>query len=65
VPIQTGLENHPASCKIGTVSFLGVKQTERGAGQPQTFSVELAKVMELYLLLLLPLPSLPEQACDR
>ena len=27
-PVQTGREAHPASCKMGTVSFPGVKAAE-------------------------------------
>jgi len=33
-PIQTGLGDHPTSCTIGTVSFPGVREPERGVGPP-------------------------------
>ena len=32
--IQTGPEAHPASCTVGTGSFLGLKRPERDADRP-------------------------------
>jgi hypothetical protein len=41
--IQTGLEAHPASCTMGTVSFPGVKRPGRGADHPPPSSAEVKK----------------------
>ena len=35
-PVQTGPGAHPASCTMGTGSFLGVKRSGRGADHPPT-----------------------------
>ena len=37
-PVQTGPEAHPASCTMGTGSFLGVKRPGRGAVHPPHLS---------------------------
>jgi hypothetical protein len=41
--VQTGPGAHPASCKMGTVSFLGIKRPGRGAGHPRPSSAEVTK----------------------
>jgi hypothetical protein len=38
--VQTGPDAHPASCTMGTGSFPGVKQLERGANHPPPPSAE-------------------------
>jgi hypothetical protein len=38
--VQTGPGAHPASCTMGTGSFLGVKRPTRGADHPPPFSAE-------------------------
>jgi hypothetical protein len=38
--VQTGPGDHPASCTMGTVSFLGVKRPGRGADHPPPSSAE-------------------------
>jgi hypothetical protein len=38
---HTGLEAHPVSCTMGTVSFLGLKRLERGADRPPSSSATL------------------------
>jgi hypothetical protein len=38
--VQTGPEAHPASCTMGTGSFLGVKRPGRGADHPPSPSAE-------------------------
>jgi hypothetical protein len=38
--IQTGPGAHPASCTMGTGSFLGVKRSGRGADHPPPPSAE-------------------------
>jgi hypothetical protein len=48
VPIQTGSENHPASCTIETGSFPGVKRPGRGVNHPPPSSVEVKEKVELY-----------------
>jgi len=37
-PVQTGLGAHPASYKMGTGPFLGVKQPPRGVDHPPPYS---------------------------
>ena len=44
-PVQTGLGAHPASCKMGTGSFPGIKWPGRGVDHLSPFS---AAVMEEY-----------------
>jgi len=46
-PVQTGPEGHPASYKMVTGSFSGVKRSGRDADHP--FSVEGKERVELYL----------------
>jgi hypothetical protein len=41
--VQTGTEDHPASCTMGTGSFSGVKRPGRGAGHPPPSSAEVKK----------------------
>jgi hypothetical protein len=41
--VQTGPGAHPASCTVGTGSFLGVKQPGRGADHPPPSSAEVRK----------------------
>jgi hypothetical protein len=41
--VQIGPEAHPASCAMGTGSFLGVKRPERGADYPPRSSAEVKK----------------------
>jgi len=48
-PIQTGREAHPASCTMGTGSFLGVKRSGRGVDHPPPSSAEVKDRVELYL----------------
>jgi hypothetical protein len=38
--VQTGPDAHPFSCTMGTNSFPGVKQPERGADHPPSSSAE-------------------------
>ena len=42
-PVQTGPGARPASCKMGTGSFPGVKRQGRGAGHPPHLSAEVMK----------------------
>jgi hypothetical protein len=39
-PFQTSPGAHPASCTMGTGSFLGVKRPGRGVDHPAPFSAE-------------------------
>jgi len=48
-PLQTVPGAHPASYKMGTGSFPGVKQTGRGVEHAPTSSVKVKKRVELYL----------------
>ena len=48
-PVQTGPASHPASCTMGTGSFLGVKRPGRGADHPPPSSAEVEGRAELYL----------------
>ena len=48
-PVQTGPGAHPASCTMGTGSFLGVKRPVRGADHPPPSSAEVEGRVELYL----------------
>jgi hypothetical protein len=41
--VQTGPEDHPASCTMGTGSFPGVMRRGRGADHPPPSSVEVKK----------------------
>jgi hypothetical protein len=65
--IQSGTGVHPASCTMGTRSFPGTKQPERGNDHPPQFSAQVKEKVELYLYspygplwpvlgLILPLP---------
>jgi len=47
-PVQTGPDAHPASCTMGTGSFLGVKRPGRGVDHP-TSSAEVKERVELYV----------------
>jgi hypothetical protein len=40
LPVQTGPGAHPASCTMGTGSFLGVERPGRGADHPSSAEVE-------------------------
>jgi hypothetical protein len=42
--VQTSPGAHPASCAIGTGSFLGVKRPARGADHPTPPSAELSRM---------------------
>jgi hypothetical protein len=46
---QTGPGTHPACRTVGTVSFQGVKQPERGFNHPPPFGVEVKERVGLYL----------------
>ena len=48
-PIETGPGAHPASYKMGTRSFPGVKWPGCGVGHPPTSSAEVKERAELYL----------------
>ena len=48
-PVQTGSEAHPASYKMGTVSFPGAIQPGRGVNHAPTSSAEVKERIELYL----------------
>jgi len=48
-PVQTGPGAHPASCTVGTWSFLGVKRLGRGVDQPPPSSAEVKERAEQYL----------------
>jgi hypothetical protein len=50
-PVQTGSEDHPASCTIGTGSFPGVKRPGRGVDHPPTSTTEVKERVDLYLYL--------------
>jgi hypothetical protein len=55
VPVQTVPDTHPAYYTLGTRSFLGVKQPERGADHASPSRANVASGLELYLCL----PSVP------
>jgi hypothetical protein len=42
-PVQIGLGSHPASCTVGTGSFLGVKRSGRGVDHPPHIMPRLMK----------------------
>jgi len=48
-PVQTGSEAHPASYKMGTGSFTGVKRLGRGVDHPPPSSADVKERVELYL----------------
>ena len=48
-PIQTGPGAHPASYKMGTGSFPGVKWSERDVDHPSPSSAKVKEKVELYL----------------
>jgi len=48
-PVQTGSAAHPASCTMGTGSFLGVKRPRRDVDHPLPSSAEVKDGVELYL----------------
>jgi len=48
-PVQTSPGAHPASCTMGTGSFLGVKRPGRGFDHPPLSSAEVQEGVELYL----------------
>ena len=48
-PAHTGPEAHPASCKMGTGSFLGVRSGRGVTLTPQPLLVQRLKRVELYL----------------
>jgi hypothetical protein len=47
--VQTGPGVYPASCTMGTGSFLGVKRQGRGVDHPPPSSDEVKERVELYL----------------
>jgi len=49
-PVQTGPETYPASCTMGTVSFLVVKQLRCGVDHPSHLLLRLKKGRALPLL---------------
>jgi hypothetical protein len=61
-PFETGLEAHPVSYTVGTVSFSGVKQPGRGVDHPHPSIAEIKERLEVYIFShsfygeLLPLP---------
>jgi hypothetical protein len=48
-PFQTGSGAHPASYKMSTGSYLGVKRQGRGVDHPPPSSVEVKEIVWLYL----------------
>ena len=48
-PVQPGAGAHPASCTMGTGSFLLVKRPGRGADQLILSNIEVEERVELYL----------------
>ena len=48
-PVQTGRGAHPASCKMATGSFPGVKRPGRGVDHPPPTSAEVKERAEIYL----------------
>ena len=48
-PIETGTRAHPASYRMGTMSFLGVKRPGRGLDPPNPSSAEHKEKVALYL----------------
>jgi hypothetical protein len=46
---RTGRGTHPASCTMGTGSFLGVKRPGRGADHPHPSSAEVKERVKLYI----------------
>jgi hypothetical protein len=48
-PVQTGPGAHPASCTMGTGSFLGVNRPGRGVDNLLPSSDEVKERVELYL----------------
>ena len=61
-PVQTGPGAHPASCTMGTGSFMGVKRPGRGVDHPPTSSAEVKERVELAIPLL---PLWAFVACSR
>jgi hypothetical protein len=49
MPVQTGRGTHPAFCTMGTGSFTGIKQPERGASHTTPSRDEANERVELYL----------------
>ena len=48
VPVKARLEDHPSTCKIGTLSFSRIKRLWRVAGYPNLHSAEGADGFELF-----------------
>jgi len=48
-PLRNGLRPHPASYRMGTGSFTGVKQMGRGIDHPLPSIAEVKDRVELYL----------------
>ena len=48
-PVQTGPRINPATCTMGTGSFLGVKRPGRGVDHPPPSSADVKERVELYL----------------
>jgi hypothetical protein len=46
--VQTGPEGYPASCKMGSRSFPGVKRPGRGVDHPPPSSAVVKEIVELY-----------------
>ena len=49
IPIQTGVGVHPASCTMGTGSFLGAKRSVRGIDHPPPSGAEAKERGGLYI----------------
>ena len=47
--MQTGPGAHPASCTMGTGSFLGVKRPGRDVEHPPAYSAKVKERVEVYL----------------
>jgi len=48
-PVQTSPGAHPASCTIGTWSFLGVKPSGHGVDHPPSSSAKVKERVQPYL----------------
>ena len=48
-PVQTGPGAHPASCKVVTGSFLGIKRQGHGGDHPPPSNAEVKERVELYI----------------
>ena len=48
-PVQTGLGTHPATCTMGTGSFLGVKWPKRDYDHPLPSNAKVKERVELHM----------------